>query len=157
MVLSEVFTHKACTKPEIIVAAFSLIPRDSFIKPGSIVRFLIIDCVLSGMSTGTWSNELTVNDIKIPSQFVVLRVVTCIAKKETAIKGLLFVKGIYRLDGCVKNMSRIEHGKRYCRCSATFIRIVISQIIEGLAGRFFVVNMCVRQGKKTHKRCSIVA
>ena len=90
------------------MVAFSLIPGNSRIKPCSLVRFLIIDCVLSGMTTGTWSNGLAVNDINIPSQFVILGVVNCIAKKETAIKGRLFVEGIYRLDGCVKSMSCID-------------------------------------------------
>ena len=78
------------------------------------------------VSAPAWAPELGVINLPsmtsmIPSQFVILRVVTCIAKKETAIKGLLFVKGIYRLDGCVKNMSGIEHGVCYSRHAVEWI------------------------------------
>src|SRR5664279_1305123 len=101
------------------MAAFRLIPRNRLIKPRRLVGFLISDCGRSGMSTRTLYNDLTVNDVDIPSHFVILRVITRIANKDAAIKWLLLVKGIDRLDGCVKNMSCIQHGICYSRSSSS--------------------------------------
>ena len=101
--------HRDRTDPEMIVVAEGLIPGDRLIKPCRLVRFLIIDGVGSEMSTGTWGDDLAVKDIDIPPQFVVLSAVAGIAQRDAEIKRIFFVKGVYRLDGCVENMSCIQH------------------------------------------------
>ena len=96
-----------------IVVAESLIPGDRLIQPCRLVRFLIINGVGSEMSAGAGRDDLAVEDIDIPSQFVVLCAVAGITQRETEIKRICFVvfvvQGVYRLDGCIKNMRCIHH------------------------------------------------
>jgi len=79
-----------------VVVAEGLIKGDRLIKAGCLVRHLIIDGIVSEISAGTRSDDLAVNDINIPPQFIVLGTVGNVAQRDAEIKGFprLFVKGV---------------------------------------------------------------
>ena len=71
------------------------------------------------MISGTGGDFFAVQDIDIPSQFVVLSVVDRIAKKNTEIKRRLIVDGVDRLDGGIKDLGRIANNRLICRRKVT--------------------------------------
>jgi hypothetical protein len=68
------------------VVADDLIPGDRCVEAGGLERFLIVDGVGPGMSTGTGGDDLAVQDIDEPSQLVILRVVDVIPERDAEIE-----------------------------------------------------------------------
>ena len=90
-----------------IVVAERLIPGNRLIQPCRLIRFLIIDGIGSEMGAGAGGNDLAVNDVDKPPEFVVLSAVAGVAQRDAEINRVLFVQGVDRLDGGVENMRRI--------------------------------------------------
>lgn len=136
-----------------IVITQSLIPGKRRIEAGRLVLVLIIimrsrDRVILGAGIGVYI--LAVKGIDEPSQFVVLGVVAIIAQRDAEIKPILFVKDVYRLDGCVENLGCIEHARPICGRITAFVAEIYA-----LRGSFFVAEMDVGQGKELQKLCDI--
>jgi len=74
-----------------IVVAERLIPGDCFIQPCRLIRFLIVDGAGSQMGAGTGLNDLAVQNIDIPTRFVVLRGIAGIAQRQAEVDRILSV------------------------------------------------------------------
>ncbi len=62
-----------------IVVAERLIPGDRLIQPCCLIRFLIIDGIGSEMGAGAGGNDLAVQDVDKPPEFVVLSAIAGVA------------------------------------------------------------------------------
>ena len=60
---------------KMIVIANGLIPGNGLVKAGCLVRFLVINAVLTAMRAGTGTDDLAIHDIDVPACLVVLVVV----------------------------------------------------------------------------------
>ena len=94
------------------MVAKGLIEGDRSVQSRCLERFLIINGVSATMSAGTGGNDLAVNDVKIPPQFVVHARVADIPQRDEEIKGIFLVQGVCRLNGGVKDMGCVHHDRR---------------------------------------------
>ena len=94
---------------EVVMVAEDLIPGNRGIESSGAVRLLVVDGGSSRVSAGTWMDNLAVNDIDIPPEFVVLGAVAGVAQRDAKVEWSLLVKGVHGLDGGIENVRGIGH------------------------------------------------
>ena len=85
------------------------IPGDGRVKAGGLERFLIINVGGAGMGAGTRRDILSVHDINIPAQFVILRAIGIIAQRNGEIERKQAIHSVGGPDGGVQNLRGVEH------------------------------------------------
>ena len=131
-----------------IVIAKNLVPGDGAIESDGLIRLLIVDGRRAQMRAAARPDDLPVDDIEIPAQFVVLRAVARVAQRDAKVKRLPLVQHVNRLDGGIQNMRRVQHHRRINGCLFAGVGWVLLLQVNQLIGRFLVRDVDVRDGKE---------
>jgi hypothetical protein len=115
MSVARLVVLEARTHPVLVVIAHYLIPGNRGIDPRSVEGLLIVDAGSAKVNPRAGRNDLAVDGVDKPAQFVVLGIICGIAQRETEVEGRHLVQRVDGLYGSIKHLRRRQNDRRIRR------------------------------------------